>query len=87
MSFIGRPAPAGASNTRCCATRASRNRWILAALLGPAVWLAGYVVLPLAKVYKPIWKYDAQTLRDDLSAHVVYGVVTATAFGALARDN
>jgi hypothetical protein len=68
------------------ATRASRNRWILAASLGPAAWLAGYVVLPLAKVYKPIWEYDAQTLRNDLSAHVVYGIVTATAFGALARD-
>jgi hypothetical protein len=59
----------------------------LAASLGPAVWLAGYVVLPLAKVYKPIWEYDAQTLRDDLSAHVVYGIVTATTFAALACDD
>jgi hypothetical protein len=66
---------------------ATRNRWILAASLGPAVWLAGYVVLPLAKVYKPIWEYDAQTLRDDLSAHVVYGIVTATTFAALACDD
>ena len=55
-------------------------------LLGPAVRLAGCVVLPLAKVYKPIWEYDAQTLRKDLSAHVLYGTVTAAAFAALARD-
>ena len=69
------------------AGRTSRHRWLLATALGPAVWLAGYVVLPLAKVYKPIWEYDAQTLRKDLSAHVLYGTVTAAAFAALARDN
>jgi hypothetical protein len=69
------------------AGRTTRHRWLLSALLGPAVWLAGYVVLPLAKVYKPIWKYDARTLRDDLSAHVVYGIVTATTFDVLTRDD
>ncbi|MEP6659238.1 MAG: hypothetical protein ABJD24_04900 [Acidimicrobiales bacterium] len=68
------------------AGRASRRRWLLAAALGPAAWLTSYVVLPLAKVYKPIWEYDAQTLRNDLSAHVVYGIVTAKAFAALAPD-
>jgi hypothetical protein len=26
------------------------------------VWLAGYVVLPIAGVYEPIWPYDAATL-------------------------
>jgi hypothetical protein len=34
----------------------------------------------LAKLYKPIWEYDPKTLADDLSAHLVYGVGTATAF-------
>ena len=34
----------------------------LGALLGPTVWASSYVVLPLAKLYKPIWEYDAETL-------------------------
>ena len=44
---------------------------------GAVVWASGYVVLPAAKLYKPIWKYDARTLADDLSAHLVYGLATA----------
>ena len=54
-------------------------------VLGPLVFGSGYVVLPLAKLYKPIWEYDASTLADDLSAHLVYGVVTAEAFRLLRR--
>lgn len=42
-----------------------------------------YAVLPLAKLYKPIWKYDAPTLAKDFSAHVVFGVVSASAYRAL----
>jgi hypothetical protein len=53
--------------------------------LGSVAFATGYVVLPLAKLYKPIWEYDAQTLGKDLSAHVVYGVVTAEAFRLLTR--
>ena len=49
-------------------------------VLGPVVFASGYVVLPLAKLYKPIWEYDAETLSKDLSAHLLYGVVTAEAF-------
>jgi len=52
---------------------------------GAAVWAAGYVVLPAAKLYKPIWEYDARTLAKDLSAHLVYGVATAAALQALSR--
>jgi hypothetical protein len=52
-------------------------------LFGAAVWSAGYVVLPAAKLYKPIWEYDAKTLAKDLSAHLVYGLATATALRAL----
>lgn len=51
---------------------------------GAAVWAGGYVVLPLLGLYKPIWKYDAETLRKDLSAHLVFGTATAAAFGLLA---
>lgn len=44
---------------------------------GASVWGAGYVVLPAMKLYKPIWEYDAKTLANDLSAHLVYGLATA----------
>ncbi len=51
---------------------------------GAAVWGSGYVVFPLLGVYKPIWKYDLETLRKDLSAHLVFGTTTAATFCALA---
>jgi hypothetical protein len=55
-------------------------------LLGPpfgaAVWANGYIALPLLGVYKPIWKYDLETLWKDLRAHLVYGTATAAAFRA-----
>ena len=52
---------------------------------GATVWATGYAVLPLAKLYKPIWEYDRRTLARDLSAHLVYGLTTAIALDALAR--
>ncbi len=53
-------------------------------LFAPVVWSSGYVVLPQAKIYKQMWEYDPATLGNDLSAHMVYGVVTATALRILA---
>jgi Protein of unknown function (DUF1440) len=50
---------------------------------GAAVWATGYVVLPQLGVYKPIWKYDLETLWRDLSAHLVFGTTTAAAFSLL----
>jgi hypothetical protein len=47
---------------------------------GTAVWAAGYVVLPEAGIYKPIWEYDAKTLAKDLSGHLAYGLGTGVAF-------
>jgi hypothetical protein len=67
------------------AATTARHPWARALALGPVVWLSGYVILPLAKVYKPIWAYDARTLRQDLSAHLVYGTVAGVAFAALTR--
>ena len=52
---------------------------------GAAVWASGYVVLPLLGVYKPIWKYDLETLAKDLGAHLVFGTTTAAAFCLLAH--
>jgi len=63
--------------------KTARHARLLALALGPTAWLSSYVVLPLAKVYKPIWDYDAKTLGDDLSAHLVFGTATAAVFAAL----
>lgn len=52
-------------------------------LFGAGVWGTSYVVLPAAGLYQPIWKYDARTLAEDLSAHLVYGATTALAFRLL----
>lgn len=43
------------------------------------------MILPILKLYKPIWEYDAKTLADDLSAHLVYGLATAATLRALSR--
>src|SRR3954454_1875228 len=53
------------------------------ALFGGTVWATSYAVLPAAKLYRPIWEYDARTLAKDLSAHLVYGVSTAVVFRLL----
>ena len=52
---------------------------------GASVWASGYVMLPAMKLYEPIWKYDARTLANDLSAHLVYGLATATGLRLLSR--
>ena len=50
---------------------------------GVAAWLTSFTVLPLAKLYEPMWKYDAVTLGKDLSAHLVFGLGTSATFAAL----
>jgi hypothetical protein len=52
---------------------------------GAIVWASGYMILPVAKLYKPIWEYDPRTLAKDLSAHLVYGLTTATALRLIRR--
>jgi hypothetical protein len=54
---------------------------------GASVWTGSYVVLPAAKLYKPIWEYDRVTLAKDLSAHLVYGLATAATFRLLSRPS
>ena len=51
---------------------------------GAVVWATSYVVLPVAGLYQPIWKYDARVLAKDLSAHLAYGLSTAAIFKVLA---
>lgn len=53
-------------------------------VFGALVWLSGYAVLPLAKIYKPMWAYDRETLSKDLSAHLVYGATAGAVFRLLA---
>jgi hypothetical protein len=67
------------------ASRTSRHPWLRALAPGPTAWSASYVVLPLAKVYRPVWTYDAPTLEKDLSAHLVYGAAASTTFALLTR--
>jgi hypothetical protein len=67
------------------ASKTSSLGLIRALALGPTAWLASYAILPLAGVYQPIWQYDARTLRDDLSAHLVFGTATSAVFAALSR--
>jgi hypothetical protein len=50
---------------------------------GAGLWASGYVILPAAKLYRPIWEYDGKTLARDLSVHLLYGLTTAAAFQLL----
>jgi len=64
----------------------SRLRPWQAPVFGALVWLASYVSLPIAGVYKPIWGYDLKTLWEDLSAHLVYGIGVAATFWTTCRS-
>ena len=74
----GRPVPVGVWRM-ARREHTHRHPWSRALALGSVAWLSGYVVLPLAKVYKPIWKYDAKTLAQDLAGHLVYGAAVSAA--------
>jgi hypothetical protein len=65
----GRPRRRGVADAR-------RRPWWHGPALGAVVWASGYVTLPLAGVYEPIWRYDLATLGKDLSAHLVFGTAT-----------
>lgn len=58
-------------------------RRLRGAKLGTVVWLSGYIILPLAKLYQPLWKYDAKTLAKDWGGHLAYGTGTSLAFRLL----
>ena len=50
---------------------------------GAGVWLTGYAVLPPAGLYKPLWEYGPKVLANDLSAHLLFGTITAAAYRGL----
>ncbi|QAY73611.1 hypothetical protein ET445_09930 [Agromyces protaetiae] len=82
-AVVSRATASYATASRTGGTRAIAARVALAASLGPAAWLTSYATLPLLGVYRPIWKYDAGTLGKDLSAHLVFGLVTASTHALL----
>jgi hypothetical protein len=53
--------------------------------LGATVWTVSYIFLPLAKLYRPIWEYDAKVLAKDLGDQLVYGLGTAAADRLMVR--
>jgi hypothetical protein len=55
------------------------------AVLGAVVWLSDYAILPLAGLYRPLWKYEPVVLARDLADHLGYGTAAAAAFRLLAR--
>lgn len=58
-----------------------------AALDGPALgataWATAYALLAPLGIYRPPWEYEVETLGRDLSAHLLFGSVTATVHRAL----
>jgi hypothetical protein len=64
-----------------------RRPWWAGPALGALVWSSDYVVLPLAGIYQPIWRYDAKTLAKDLSAHLVFGTASDTTLRVLSRGD
>jgi hypothetical protein len=56
-----------------------RRRLLEGPVFGASVWASSYVVLPVAGLYKPIWRYSVGELAPDLAAHLIYGTVTDSA--------
>ncbi len=50
---------------------------------GLAAFLASYATLGAIGIYDPIWDYDRDTLAQDASAHVVFGLAAGLALAAL----
>jgi hypothetical protein len=67
----------------------ARSRPLPIAVLGPAggvvAWGTSYAVLGSAGIYQPMWEYEARTLWKDLTAHLAFGMATATTFRFLSR--
>jgi uncharacterized membrane protein YagU involved in acid resistance len=53
---------------------------------GVLVFAGDYVILPAAKLYKPIWEYDVKPLAKDLTGHIVYGLATAAVMRLLSAN-
>ena len=63
----------------------TRRRTRHGIVTGASAFLTSYLLLGLMGLYKPIWEYDLKTLYQDLSAHLCYGLTTASVFRILGR--
>jgi hypothetical protein len=64
---------------------ARRRRPLGGVALGVGVFGASYTVLPLLRLYKPIWEYAPHELAPDAAAHAIYGASVERAFALMAR--
>ena len=69
----------GAQFALMAAMRRKRPGTTSALAFGTLVWASDYVTLPLMGVYRPIWRYPRRALFEDLTAHLLFGLCTATA--------
>jgi len=69
----------GAQFALVVAVRRQRPGTASALAFGTLVWASDYVTLPLMGVYQPIWRYPQSALLEDLTAHLLFGLCTATA--------
>lgn len=53
-------------------------------LFGTVVWATSLVHLPAMKLAPPPWEYDVKSIAPDLGFHLLYGLVTASAYKATA---
>ena len=62
------------------------RRWpVDGPLLGITAWATSYALLAPVGIYQPPWDEDVAVLGHDLSAHLLYGSVTAGVHRALER--
>lgn len=54
-------------------------------LTGAGAFASSYATLGGLGVYEPIWEYDRDTLLEDLTAHLAFGLGTAVAYEAMTR--
>ncbi|MBW3619942.1 MAG: hypothetical protein KY461_06835 [Actinobacteria bacterium] len=49
---------------------------------GLGAFAASYVGLGAMGIYQPIWEYDRETLQQDLTAHLAFGLATGLVYAA-----
>lgn len=60
---------------------------LLGPLTGVAAWSTSYAVLPTLGVYQPMGEYDKDVLKQDLTAHLVFGAVMGVTYRMLTRSD
>lgn len=52
-------------------------------MTGLGAFTNSYAALGTLGIYEPIWEYDAETLRKDLTAHLAFGLAASAAYRLL----